>query len=57
MKHAIIESIEPTGTDGFFIATLQIHWHGEAITVIGSTLTECVERAVTVLTAFNKPPA
>lgn len=49
-----IESIEATGTDGAYVATLGINDHGAAITVIGKNLTECVERAYAVLQTFKK---
>lgn len=44
-----VESIEATGTDGAYVATLDINDHGAAITVIGRNLTECVERTYAIL--------
>ena len=48
-----VESIEPTGTDGMFEATLTVKGHGAAIKIIGMNLTETVERTYIVLKAFN----
>jgi len=49
-----VESIEATGTDGAYVATLSINDHGAAIIVIGRNLTECVERAYAILQTFKK---
>lgn len=57
---AVIESIEPSGTDGMFQATLGVRdtvngsMHGMAIQVMGTDLTNCVERTHKVLKAFNE---
>ena len=49
-----VESIEATGTDGMYVATLCINDHNEAIKIIGINLTECVERAYAILQTFKK---
>lgn len=55
-----VESIEPAGEDDMCIATLNIRdkvfdkYHCEAITVIATDLTSCVERVHKVMSAFNK---
>ena len=53
MEKALVESVDPIGTEGFYMATIQVGQHGRAITVIGKDLTECVVRTNKVLQAFN----
>lgn len=49
-----IKSIEETGECGFYIAYISLLDHADFMTVIGSTLDECVERAIKARDAFNK---
>ncbi len=58
MKIATVSNIGPTGEEGMYKATIDLYlkntnYHMSAITVIGVDLTECIERAVKILSAFN----
>lgn len=59
IRLAVVEKIEPTGTAGMFMATLAVRehscdgFHGLAVTVIGTDLTNCMQRTIKVLHAFN----
>lgn len=57
MRKVEIAVIERTGDCGMYVAKLNIidgsASHFEAIEVIGTDLTECVERAGIVMKAFN----
>jgi hypothetical protein len=53
MKLTKIEDMEQAGDCGMYKATLNVDNHGAAIEVIGSTLDECITRAVIIRGAFN----
>lgn len=42
-----------SGTTDFYEAVMRIDDHAEAITVIGDGLTECLERTMVIINAFN----
>lgn len=49
-----IQSIEPSGDQGMYKATLIIANHGAAVTVLGIDLTECAERACKIVATFKE---
>ena len=48
-----VESVEAKGNDGFYEASLNLKGHDECITVFGGNLTECMERTMIIVNAFN----
>jgi hypothetical protein len=54
MPKCEIQSIEEVGEHGMYKATLSIDDHGCAVTVIGTDLTECVERACKIVAKFKE---
>jgi hypothetical protein len=51
---AVVESIEKSGDEGMYLATVEIDGHGGCLTVIGTNLTECVIRLNKIIQAFNR---
>lgn len=53
MKNITVDRISQTDSSGFYSAHLSISEHIEFIEVIGTSLTECIERTAVVLSAFK----
>ena len=48
-----VQRIEQTGDCGMYMSTIEVDNHGDAITVIGVDLTECVKRTYVVIKALQ----
>ena len=55
MRGAVVNCIEPNGSDGFWKATITCREHRVFCYVVESSLTKCIRNTAIVLDAFEEP--